>query len=150
MKVLISYPDKDQEKEIISRMTEGKEQKTKRILSTKELLELQRFVPQIYADDRIKEYVTQLVDATRHPEKHKLELNGFIAYGASPRASIWLILGAKAYALMNGRGYVIPEDVKAIAHDVLRHRIITTYEADAEGMTSDMLIDKILESVKIP
>jgi MoxR-like ATPase len=150
MKVLISYPDKIEEKEIITRMTEGREPKTRRVLSIKDLLELQGFVPKIYADEKIKEYVAELVDATRHPDQHKLELNGFIEYGASPRASIWLIMGAKAHALLNGRGYVMPEDIKAIAHDVLRHRIITTYEADAEGMTSDMLIDKILEKVRVP
>jgi len=150
LKVLITYPNKDQEKEIITRMTEGKEHKAKRILSARELLELQRFVPQVYADERIKEYVAQIVDATRHPEKYKVEMNGFIEYGASPRASIWLILGAKAHAVMNGRGYVIPEDVKAIVHDVLRHRIITTFEADAEGITSDTIIDRIIEKVKVP
>ena len=91
-----------------------------------------------------------IVDATRSPKNYSLEMEGMIEYGASPRASIWLILNGKANALLNGRGYVIPEDIKEVAHDVLRHRIILTYEAEAEEITQDKIIDEILAKVKAP
>jgi MoxR-like ATPase len=119
-------------------------------MTSKELLEIQDFNKKIYADDKIKEYVANIVDATRHPEKYKLDINGFLEYGASPRASIWLILAGKAHAMMNGRGYVKPEDIKEIAHDVLRHRILISYEAEVEDITADLIIDKILDKIKVP
>ncbi|MEM4267231.1 MAG: MoxR family ATPase [Candidatus Woesearchaeota archaeon] len=149
-KLLITYPAIKEEQEIITRMTEGVSYQVKRVLTIKELLSVQGFVPKVYADDKIKRYIAEIVDATRHPDAYKLELNGLIEYGASPRASIWLMLAGKAHALLNRRGYVIPEDIKSVAHCVLRHRIITTYEAEAEGITSDMIIDKILQKVKVP
>jgi MoxR-like ATPase len=148
--LLIRYPSKSEEKEIISRMTEGIIHKASKVLTVKEIIELQRFVPKVYADDRIKHYVTELVDATRNPAEYGLELHGMIEWGASPRASIWMILAAKAHAVMQGRAYVLPEDVKAVAGDVLRHRIITSYEADAEKIKSDDIIIKILERIKVP
>ena len=111
---------------------------------------MQEFNKKIYADRKIKEYVAEIVDATRNPEKYDLDINGHIEYGASPRASLWLILAAKAHALLKGRGYVKPEDVQAIAYDVLRHRIMLTYEAEAEQKTSDEIITKILEKVNVP
>ena len=94
--------------------------------------------------------MAELVDASRHPEKYGLGINGHIEYGASPRASLWLIMAAKARAMLNGRGYVKPEDVKEIAYAVLRHRIILTYEAEAEEKTSDEIITKILEKIRVP
>jgi MoxR-like ATPase len=149
-KLLIDYPKKNEEKIIIKRNTQRIKIKTKAILTSKELSEIQRFNQDIYADDKIEDYVTKIVDATRHPEDYDVNINGMIEYGASPRASIWLILTAKAYALLNGRGYVIPEDIKGVAHDVLRHRIILTYEAEAEGLTSDKIIDMVFSKIRAP
>jgi len=150
MKLLVDYPKKDEEKFIIRRNTKGIEIKTKKILDSKKIVEIQRFNQKIYADEKIEEYVAEIVDATRHPKNYNLDIDGLIEYGASPRASIWLILCGKAHALLNGRGYVIPEDIKAIAHDVLRHRIILTYEAEAEEITSDRIINKIISKIKSP
>jgi len=149
-KLLIKYPQKEDEIEIIERFTEGTTTSISKILTSKQIIEMQEFNQKIYADLKIKEYVAEIVDATRNPEKYKLDLNGHIEYGASPRASLWLILAAKAHAMIKGRGYVKPEDVKAIAHDVLRHRILLTYEAEAEQKTSDEIINKILDKIKVP
>ncbi|MBD3164558.1 AAA domain-containing protein [Candidatus Woesearchaeota archaeon] len=149
-KLLISYPNREEEKEIIRRYTKGAEYKISRILSPDEIKKIQQFNTRIYADEKIEEYVSSLVDATRNPEKYGLEFGGHIDYGASPRASIWLILAAKARALLNSRGYVLPEDVKAIAYDVLRHRIILSYEAEAEELTADDIIKKAIDKVKLP
>lgn len=149
-KLLIKYPEKNDEIEIIERFTEGIIINVSKILSSKQIIEMQEFNQKVYADKKIKEYVAEIVDATRYPEKYKLDINGYIEYGASPRASLWLILASKAHAMINGRGYVKPEDVKAIAHDVLRHRILLTYEAEAEQKTSDEMISKILDKIKVP
>ncbi len=149
-KLLITHPDKGDEIEIIERFTEGRKIPVSRMLPSKQILEMQAFLPTIYADKKIKEYVAELVDATRHPDEYGLDLNGTIEYGASPRASLWLILGSKAHAMMNGRGYVKPEDVKAVAYEVLRHRILLTYEAEAEETTSEDVIGIILDKVKVP
>lgn len=149
-KILIGYPTKNDETEIIERFTEGIKHSVSKLLSSKKILEMQDFNQKVYADKKIKDYVAEIVDATRHPEKYNLDINGHIEYGASPRASLWLILAGKAYAMINGRGYVKPEDIKAIAYDVLRHRILLTYEAEAEQKTSDEIITKILEKIKVP
>ena len=149
-KILIDYPSKDDETEIIERFTEGIKLSVSKLLSSKQILEMQAFNQKIYADKKIKEYVAEIVDATRHPEQYGLDINGHIEYGVSPRASLWLILGSKAHAMLNGRGYVKPEDIKAIAYDVLRHRLLLTYEAEAEQKTSDEIITKILEKIKVP
>ena len=149
-KILIDYPAKDDEIEIIERFTEGAKHSVSKLLSSRQILEMQEFNQKIYADRKIKDYVAEIVDATRHPEEYGLEIGGYIEYGASPRASLWLILAAKAHAMMNGRGYVKPEDVKAIAYEVLRHRILLTYEAEAEQRTSDEMITKILERIRVP
>jgi len=149
-KVSVGYPDRKQEKEIISRMSGTEAPSVKKVISTQKLLEIQHFVRSIYADEKISDYVTGLVHATRKPAEYKLELDGLIEYGASPRASIWMVLGAKAHALLQGRGYVIPEDVRAVAPDILRHRLILTYEGEAEGITADSIIEKIIKAVKVP
>jgi len=149
-KLLIEYPTKDNEVEIIERFTEGVKHSVTKIFSSKQILELQKFNLKIYTDKKIKEYVAEIIDATRYPVKYGLEIAEQIEFGASPRASLWLILAAKAHAMLNGRGYVKPEDVKSIAHDVLRHRILLTYEAEAERKTSDEIITSILEKIKIP
>lgn len=149
-KLLIRYPNRNEEKIIIKRNTQGLDISSKKILSSKEIIEMQHFNQKIYADEKIEDYVTAIVDATRNPQHYKLEMNGMIEYGASPRASIWLILAGKAHAMLNGRGYVLPEDIKFVAHDVLRHRIILTYEAEAESITSDKIIQQILAKIRSP
>ena len=150
LKLIIDYPSKDNEKLIIQRNTQENKPAAQNIISKEKILEIQNFVQKIYADEKIEEYVSSIVDATRNPKNYDLGLDGIIEFGASPRASIWLILAAKAHALLSGRGFVIPEDIKSIANDVLRHRIILTFEAEAEGNTSDDLINKILEKVRAP
>ncbi len=149
-KILIDYPKKSHEVEIIRRFTEGLKIGVSKSISAKEILEMQSFNKKIYADDKIKEYVAEIVDATRNPKDYGLDIDSYVEYGASPRASLWLILASKAHAMLNGRGYVKPEDVRAIAHDVLRHRILLTYEAEAEEKTSDEMITRILDKVRVP
>jgi len=149
-KILIDYPNKSSELEIIERFTEDIVISVSKQLSVKQILEMQGFNQKIYADRKVKEYVADIVDATRNPSEYGLDIGEYIQYGVSPRASIWLILAAKAHAMINGRGYVKPEDVQAIAYDVLRHRILLTYEAEAEEKTTDELIDIILSSIKVP
>jgi len=151
-KLLVDYPKKDEEKVIIQRNTQGIEPTPEKVITAEDVIGIQRFNQKIYADEKIEAYVTELVDATRYPANYTLgrDINGLIEYGASPRASIWAILTGKAHALLNGRGYVIPEDIKAVVHDVLRHRIILTYEADAEGFTSDHIIDMLVANIKAP
>jgi MoxR-like ATPase len=148
MKLFIGYPAKDEELQIIDRMTGTKVPAAKKILTTAEVLEMQKFCRKVYADGKVTG--TDIVDATRNPENYGVKAEGHIEYGASPRASLWLVLAAKAHAMLNGRGYVMPEDVKAVAHEVLRHRLILTYEAEAEEVTSDQIIDKILQNVRVP
>ena len=149
-KLHLDYPSSKEEAEILRRMTTGHIPEAKKITTAKTILEIQKFVPNIYADENIYDYVVKIVHATRDPKKYKIDVNEHLQYGASPRASLWLVLGAKSQALMNGRGYVLPEDVKAIAKDVLRHRILLTYEAEAEGITTDNVIDKIISGIKSP
>ncbi|NIA04012.1 MAG: AAA domain-containing protein [Nitrospiraceae bacterium] len=149
-KLLIDYPNKNEEIEIIERFTEGVDIPISKILTSNQITEMQKFNQKIYADKKIKEYVAEIVDSTRHPNQYNLDVDGDIEYGASPRASLWLILAGKAHAMLNGRGYVKPEDIKAIAHDVLRHRILLTYEAEADEKTSDEVIDKILDKITVP
>ena len=137
-------------KTIIERNTRGASLSASNVITSSDIIRIQAFNQKIYADEKIIEYVTDIVDATRYPEAHGLDISDMIEYGASPRASIWMILASKAHALLNGRGYVVPEDVVHIANDVLRHRIILTYEAEAEGVTSDNIIRKVLSSTRSP
>ena len=150
LKILITYPTKEQEIKIIERNTGNLEIKINPILQSKEILEMQKFNAEIYADNVILKYVASIIDATRNPDKYNLDLNNIIEFGASPRASIWLIRAAKANAMINGRGYVIPEDIKEIAHEVLRHRLILTFEAEADEINTDKVIDIILEKISSP
>ena len=149
-KVTVDYPNEKQEKEIIARMTGASVPEAKTVIKSSKILDMQKLCHKIYLDDKVSDFIVDIVFATRNPEKYGLDIGNLIEYGASPRASIWLTLGAKAHALLQGRGYVIPEDVKEIASDVLRHRIILTYEAEAEGVSVDSLIDRILATVKVP
>ena len=150
LKIIIDYPSKQEELEIIERNSSGQSNLVQPIISPDEILEIQKFNEQIYADKVITEYIADIVNATRNPKDYDLDLENMIEFGASPRASIWLMRTAKANALLNGRGFIIPEDVKAVAHEVLRHRIILTFEAEANGITSDKVIDFVLEKITTP
>jgi MoxR-like ATPase len=150
LKILIDYPSKQEELEIIERNSSGQSNSVQPIISPNEILEIQKFNEKIYADKVITEYIADIVNATRNPKDYDLDLENMIEFGASPRASIWLMRTAKANALLNGRGFIIPEDVKAVAHEVLRHRIILTFEAEANGITSDKVIDFVLEKITTP
>lgn len=149
-KLLISYPSLQQEKLIIQRNTQALNIEVKQILNAKQIVEVQNFNQHIYADEKIVDYIARIVDATRFPENYGLKLDGIIEFGASPRASIWLMLASKAHALLQGRGFVMPEDVKAVAKEVLRHRLILTYEAEAENFTTDKVVSLILDKIKTP
>lgn len=149
-KLLISYPKKEEESLILERFTDYSNIHVSKIITKDTLLEIQDFNKKVYADKKIHEYITNIVDATRHPDDYGLDLINKIEFGASPRASIWLTLGSKSNAILHGRGFVIPQDVKDIIHDVLRHRIILTYEAEAEDITADQIIDQILEKIPVP
>lgn len=149
-KILLDYPDKEQEKRIIRENTAQEMPKAKKVVKPEEIKSLQKFCRKIYADPKIEEYASSIVDATRKPKDYGVGNDGHIEFGASPRASISLILGGKAHALLQGRGYVTPEDIKTITPEVLRHRIILTYEAEAEDITPDHIINKIIDNVKVP
>ena len=151
LKVVIDYPKLEEEKLIIRQNINGEKFNVKPILKADEIIEARKVVRQVYLDEKIERYIVDIVFATRFPEKYDLkELKDMIGFGGSPRASINLALAARTYAFIKRRGYVIPEDVRAVAHDVLRHRIGLTYEAEANNMTSDEIISKILNKVEVP
>ncbi len=151
LKLNIDYPNKSEEREILERMAvTEKKIKVKSVISPSDIKRLRSVVDQIYIDDKIKDYIVDLVIATREPGKYNLDLDEFIEYGASPRATIYLTIASKAYAFLKGRGYVTPQDVKSIGMDVLRHRVILTYEAEAEEMTSEKIIQNIFDNIEVP
>ena len=151
LKVVIDYPKMEEEKMIIRQNINGDKFNVKPILKAQEIIEARKVVRQVYLDEKIERYIVDIVFATRYPEKYDLkELKDMISFGGSPRASINLALAARTYAFIKRRGYVIPEDVRAVAHDVLRHRIGLTYEAEASNLTSDEIISKILNKVEVP
>ena len=151
LKVIIDYPKPEEEKQIIRQNINGEKVVIKPILKASEILEARKVVRQVYLDEKIEKYIVDIVFATRYPEKYDLkELKGMIGFGGSPRASINLALAARSYAFIKRRGYVIPEDVRAVAHDVLRHRIGLTYEAEASNLTSDEIVSMILNKVEVP
>ncbi len=151
LKVVINYPKKEEEKLILRQNISSIEAKTNTILKTEEILKARELVRSVYLDEKIENYITDIVFASRYPDEYHLsKYSGMISYGASPRASINLALASKAFAFIKRRGYVIPEDVRAIAHDVMRHRIGLTYEAEAENITSEDIINEILNSVEVP
>ncbi|HHT9116444.1 MAG: MoxR family ATPase [Planctomycetes bacterium] len=150
-KLNITYPDKKEEREIMERMALTKRDfNVNPVISPKDILRLRALVDEIYIDDKIKDYIIDIVFASRDPKAYNLELEEFIEYGASPRATIYLTLAAKAHAFIKGRGFVTPQDVKSIGMDVLRHRIIVTYEAEAEEINSEGIIQKIFDNVEVP
>ncbi|MEE9605429.1 MAG: MoxR family ATPase [Candidatus Scalindua sp.] len=153
LKLNIDYPSKTEEREILERMAltnTNTSTNINAIISTEDIKRLRSVVDQIYIDDKIKDYIVDLVFASREPQKYNLDLDEFIEYGASPRATIYLTIASKAYAFLKGRGYVTPQDVKSIGMDVLRHRIIITYEAEAEEMTSEKVIQNIFDNIEVP
>lgn len=151
LKVIITYPQKDEERQILDRMTAGSPPVPATVVKPEQILRARKIVRDIYIDDKIKRYILDLIFATRRPEEYKLAgLKPLISYGASPRATIFLTLASKAYAFLNGRGYVTPEDVKSIGLDVLRHRVIVSYEAEAESVQSEDILKNIFETVEVP
>ena len=151
LKLKIDYPTRIEERAILDRMaTTTPALGVNRILDTEHILASRQAVDGIYVDDKVKDYIVELVLATRDPKAHQLNLEGYIQFGASPRATINLTLAAKAWAFLQGRGYVTPQDVKSIAPEVLRHRVIVSYEAEAENLTSEDIIRRILDAVPVP
>lgn len=150
-KLKITYPTYEEERQIMNRMTVGKEVTINSVVASEDITAARKIVTGIYVDEKVKDYILNVVFATREPAKYGLpDLANLIAYGASPRATIYLNLAAKAHAFLKGRGYITPEDVKAIGHDVLRHRIIVTYEAEAEETTADDIVQKIFDTIEVP
>ncbi len=149
LKIKITYPKVSEEKQIIRQAIEKGSIEVRHVVDKNDVLTLQELVRRIYIDEKLLEYITHIVNATRHPKEYGIS-SDWISFGASPRASIYLALAGKGHALIQGRGYVIPEDIKAIAQDVLRHRIILSYEAEAEEKTPEELIDQILSLIPVP
>jgi MoxR-like ATPase len=150
LKLLVTYPSKKEEKQILERMTEGPEPSVDPVIQPEAIIRARGVVDLVYMDEKVKDYIVELVFATRKPEDYQLDTRDLIQYGASPRATIFLSKAAKAHAFINGRGYVTPEDVKSIGMDVLRHRIILTYEAEAENVTTEEVIKRVFDKVIVP
>ncbi len=151
LKVIIGYPSKEEEKLILRQNSGGEQVKIQPVVSTDDILKARNVVRDVYVDEKIENYITDIVFATRYPEQYQLEkFKGMISFGASPRASINMAMAAKAYAFIKRRGYVIPEDIRAICPDVMRHRIGLTYEAEAENINTSDIINEILNKVEVP
>jgi MoxR-like ATPase len=151
LKLKVTYPSKAEEHKILKRMARSSpEIAVDPVVARNDILRLRTLADEIYMDEKIEEYILNIVEATREPEKYRLEITDMIRYGASPRATIFLAMAAKAHALLKGRGYVTPQDVKDIGMDVLRHRVIVTYEAEAEEKTSEDIVKQIFDTVEVP
>ena len=151
LKIKIDYPSRDEELKILDRMAATNTNfDIKAVISTEQISEVRSVVDEIYIDEKIKDYIVNVVCATREPAKYGIEMGNFISYGASPRATIYLAIAAKAHAFIQQRGYVTPQDVKSIGPDVLRHRVIISYEAEAEDKTSEDIIKTIFDNIKVP
>ena len=151
LKLKVTYPTPDEERLIMDRMTTGQKFNIEKVITPADIVRVRKIVTDIYVDDKVKEYILNIVFATRDPEKYGLgSIKDMISYGASPRATIYLNLAAKAHAFLKGRGYITPEDIKAIGPDVLRHRIIVTYEAEAEEKSADDLVRQIFDTIEVP
>ena len=150
-KCLVTHPSREDEKRIVARFTKKEVPTVKAVASLAQVQALRSALEQVYCDDNVTNYILDIVFATREPEKHKLaDVKPYIALGASPRASLWLNEAARANALLHGRAYTTPQDVKEIAHDVLRHRVLLTYEAEAEGITAESLLAQVLREIPVP
>ena len=151
LKVVIDYPKLEEEKRILRQNISGERAEVRPVLTTADIVEARKVVRQVYLDEKIEQYIADIVFATRYPDHYGMkELKDYIEFGGSPRATINLALAARSYAFIKRRGYVIPEDVRAVAHDVLRHRIGLTYEAEANNVTSEEIVSKILNKVEVP
>ena len=151
LKVIVNYPERSEEREIIDRMTSNAPLNVQPVVDSQYVLSAREIVRQVYVDEKIKDYVLDLGIATRDPRAQGLaDLVNLISLGASPRAGIFLIAAARAYAFVKGRGYVVPDDIKQLAPDVLRHRVITTFEAEAQDVTSEQIVQHILDNVEVP
>ena len=151
LKIEIGYPSKQEERQILdARATTATPAELKPVVSPQDILRARKVVDQIYMDEKVKNYVVDIVHATRDPKAYKIDVAGLIEFGASPRATIYLTLAGKACAFLHGRGYVTPQDIKSIGMDVLRHRIIPTYEAEAEDVTSEVIVKRIFDEVPVP
>jgi MoxR-like ATPase len=150
LKLKVDYPDKNEEKEILKRVGFEDGEAVKPVISKSELDEITRLIKEIYVDDKLKDYMVDLVFATRNPKEYAKDIAQYIQFGGSPRATICLSLAARVRAFLNGRTYVTPQDIKTVGPDVLRHRIILTYEAEAEDITTDQIIGQVFESVRVP
>ncbi len=150
LKLKVDYPDRKEERQILDLMARDEPIAVGKVVRPADILRVREVVKEVYMDDRIKDYIVQLVYATRRPQEFKLDLKGLIQFGASPRATIFLAQASRAHAFIKGRGYVTPEDIKAIGLDVLRHRVILTYEAEAEEVTTESVISRIFDAVQVP
>jgi len=151
LKLQLTYPNKDEELAILDRMALIEpDVSIQPVLSATEIFDLRKTIDGIFLDEKVKKYIVEIVHATRRPKDYGLNLETYIQYGASPRATIFLTRGAKGQAFLEGRSYVTPQDIKTIGYDVLRHRVTITYEAEAEEMTSEQLLKKIFDQVKVP
>jgi len=150
LKLRIGYPSKQEERQIMDRAASDGLSEVKPVITSERITRAQQLVMRVYMDEKVKDYILDLVFATREPERYKLDVKHLISYGASPRASVYLAVAARAHSFVRGRGYVTPEDVKAIGLDVLRHRVITTYEAEAENVTSEDVLQRIFDVVEVP
>lgn len=152
LKLTTTYPSKEEELEILNRMTSGEPGEVEQVVSLEDIVRARSIINRVYMDDKIKQYIVDLVFATRNPEDYGelAEIRDLVEYGASPRATIYLATAARAHAFLRRRGYVTPEDVKSIGMDVMRHRVIVTYEAEAEDMTSEQILQRVFDCVEIP
>lgn len=151
LKVVVDYPTRDEELEILDRMSQTRQRiAIEPVMHPQDIVAARELVDRIYVDDKVRHYIVDLVMATRRPEEYGLNIRHLVQYGGSPRATINLTLAARANAFLNGRGYVVPQDVKDLALDVLRHRVVLTYEAEAEDKTSDEIVTMILSHIPVP
>ncbi len=150
LKLRVDYPSAEEEREILDRMTRADVPEPKAVVTLDELARAREAMHLIYVDDRIKDYAVKIVQATRRPKEFGLDLEGLVQYGGSPRATLCLVWAARAHAFLRGRGFVTPDDVKAIGHDALRHRIILSFEAEAEALTADEVVQRVLDTVEVP
>jgi len=150
LKIKLDYPSSEEERQILDRMSGAEIPEIKPVITLEDLERARQAMHAIYVDDRIKDYAVRLVHATRRPKEFKLDLEGLLQYGASPRATLALIAASRAHAFLRGRGFVSPEDVKAIGHDVLRHRLILSFEAEAESVTADEVVQRVFDAVPVP
>ncbi len=151
LKLKVTYPSKAEEHQILKRMARSSpDLSVEPVIDPADILRLRKLVDEIYMDEKIEEYIVDLVEATRNPDQYKLDIGDLIRYGASPRATIYLAMAARGHAMLEGRGYVTPQDVKTIGMDILRHRVLPSYEAEAEGKTSEDLVRQVFDTVEVP